>query len=65
MLRNDRQQEIRIDIPAGLTLKQVESAIVRQTLDRCRGNRTHAAKLLGVSVRTLQRQLNRWERVPA
>jgi transcriptional regulator with PAS, ATPase and Fis domain len=65
MIRNDRQHEIRIDIPAGLTLKQVESAIVRQTLDRCQGNRTHAAKLLGVSVRTLQRQLNRWERVPA
>ena len=65
MIRNDRQQEVLIDIPEGLTLKQFQSAIVRQTLDRCRGNRTHAAKLLGVSVRTLQRQLNRWERVPA
>jgi transcriptional regulator with PAS, ATPase and Fis domain len=66
MIRNDRQHDpIQIDIPEGLTLKQVVAAIVRQTLDRCRGNRTHAAKLLGVSVRTLQRQMNRQEHVPA
>jgi transcriptional regulator with PAS, ATPase and Fis domain len=66
MIRNDRRHDaIWIDIPEGLTLKQVVSAIVRQTLDRCEGNRTRAAKLLGVSVRTLQRQLKRWECVPA
>lgn len=65
MIRNDRCQDLQFDIPEGLTLRQVESAMVRQTLDRCQGNRTRAARLLGVSVRTLQRQLKRWERVPA
>jgi transcriptional regulator with PAS, ATPase and Fis domain len=66
MVRNDRRHDsIWIDIPEGFTLRQVESTIVHQTLDRCRGNRTHAAKLLGVSVRTLQRQLKKWDCVPA
>lgn len=66
MIRNGKQHEtVWIEVPDGVTLEQVESATVRQTLDRCRGNRTQAAKSLGISVRTLQRRLKRWERVPA
>jgi transcriptional regulator with PAS, ATPase and Fis domain len=49
-----------IDIPEGFTLEDVERALVGQTLERCRGNRTHAAKSLGVSVRTLERRLKKW-----
>ncbi|MBN2296021.1 MAG: sigma-54-dependent Fis family transcriptional regulator [Pirellulales bacterium] len=51
---------VRIDIPEGFTMEDVEKAVVRQTLDRYRGNRTRAAKSLGISVRTLQRRLKRW-----
>lgn len=66
MIRNGKHHDtIRIDIPEGVTLEQIETATVRQTLERCRGNRTQAAKLLGVSVRTLQRRLKRLDGVPA
>ena len=52
----------RLDVPEGFTLDDVERAVVCQTLDRCRGNRTRAARSLGISVRTLQRRLKRWEK---
>jgi hypothetical protein len=58
--REDRDAAA-IDFPQGLTLEKVERAMVYQTLDRCRGNRTRAAESLGISVRTLQRRLKRWE----
>jgi len=35
--------------------------VIARTLDRCRGNRTQAARSLGISVRTLQRRLKNWE----
>jgi transcriptional regulator with PAS, ATPase and Fis domain len=50
----------RIEVPEGFTLEDVERAVVYQTLDRCRGNRTQAAKSLDISVRTLQRRLKKW-----
>lgn len=66
MVRNGRHLDrIQIDIPEGITLEEVVVATVRQTLDRCRGNRTQAARFLGISVRTLQRWLKRWESVAA
>jgi DNA-binding NtrC family response regulator len=43
----------------GATLHELETAAIFSTLDRCRGNRTHAASGLGISVRTLQRKLRR------
>ena len=51
----------RIEFPESFTLEDVERAVVCQTLDRCRGNRTQAANLLGISVRTLQRRLKKWD----
>jgi two-component system response regulator HydG len=62
MIRQDNRREtIRLDFPQGLTLEDVERAMIYQTLDRCQGNRTRAARSLGISVRTLQRRLKRWE----
>ena len=40
----------------GSTVEEVERALVVQTLARCDGNRTHAARVLGLSVRTQQDQ---------
>ncbi len=57
------QAAARIKVPEGFTLEDVERAVVCQTLDRCRGNRTQAARLLGISVRTLQRRLRKWDHV--
>jgi DNA-binding NtrC family response regulator len=49
-----------IDIPPGTSLEDLERAAVEQALIQHQGNRTHAAKTLGISVRTLQRKLKAW-----
>jgi DNA-binding NtrC family response regulator len=49
-----------IDIPPGTSLEELERAAVEQALAQHHGNRTHAAKTLGISVRTLQRKLKAW-----
>jgi hypothetical protein len=49
-----------IQIPPGTTLEELERAAVEQALNEHQGNRTHAAKSLGISVRTLQRKLKAW-----
>jgi DNA-binding NtrC family response regulator len=51
----------RIEVPKDFTLEDVEKAVIYQTLERCRGNRTHSAKSLGISVRTLERWLKKWQ----
>jgi DNA-binding NtrC family response regulator len=40
-----------------IRITDLEAAAIRVALDKVDGNRTHAAKLLGISVRTLQRKL--------
>jgi DNA-binding NtrC family response regulator len=49
-----------IDIPPGTSLEDLERAAVEQALVQHHGNRTHAAKTLGISVRTLPRKLKAW-----
>lgn len=44
----------------GLSLHTVEKLIIDYTLNRVNGNRTHAAKRLGISLRTLQRKLKEY-----
>jgi DNA-binding NtrC family response regulator len=42
------------------TLDEVEKHHILTALERCRGNRTHAAKVLGISVRTLRNKLHEY-----
>lgn len=42
---------------AGLTVREVEKQLIFATLERTRNNRTQAAKLLGISIRTLRNKL--------
>jgi DNA-binding NtrC family response regulator len=49
-----------IEIPPGTSLEDLERVAVEQALAQHNGNRTHAAKTLGISVRTLQRKLKAW-----
>lgn len=44
----------------GKTVGQVEQQLILDTLDHCLGNRTHAAKILGISIRTLRNKLNEY-----
>ena len=45
----------------GRTVAEVERDLILDTLDHCLGNRTHAAKILGISIRTLRNKLNEYE----
>ena len=57
--KRDGQAGIQADIPSG-SLKELEQKAIYQTLDRTDGNRTHAAQILGISVRTLRNKLNEY-----
>lgn len=44
----------------GQTVAEVERHLILDTLAFCSGNRTHAAKILGISIRTLRNKLNEY-----
>jgi two-component system, response regulator FlrC len=44
----------------GHTVAEVERDLILQTLKHCLGNRTHAANVLGISIRTLRNKLNEY-----
>ena len=46
-------------IRTGTRLKEVEEILINEALKKTGGNRTQAAKLLGISLRTLRRKLNK------
>ncbi len=53
----------------GRTIADVERDMIINTLEHCLGNRTHAANILGISIRTLRNKLNTYKdegvKVPA
>ncbi len=44
----------------GQTVAQVEQQLILDTLSHCTGNRTHAATILGISIRTLRNKLKEY-----
>ncbi|HZD91307.1 MAG TPA: sigma-54 dependent transcriptional regulator [Pseudolabrys sp.] len=44
----------------GRTVAAVERDLILETLKHCLGNRTHAANILGISIRTLRNKLNEY-----
>ena len=54
---SDRAGEINL---VGRTVADVEKDLIIETLDHCLGNRTHAAKILGISIRTLRNKLRQY-----
>lgn len=45
----------------GRTIADVERDMIINTLEHCLGNRTHAANILGISIRTLRNKLNQYK----
>lgn len=45
----------------GRTVADVERTLIINTLEHCLGNRTHAANILGISIRTLRNKLNQYK----
>jgi two-component system, NtrC family, response regulator HydG len=50
-----------IVLPPGLTLEEVEKRYIQLTLAEKDNNKTHAARVLGISRKTLHDRLKRWE----
>lgn len=44
----------------GRTVAEVEQSLILDTLGHCLGNRTHAANILGISIRTLRNKLKQY-----
>ncbi|MBW1701928.1 MAG: sigma-54-dependent Fis family transcriptional regulator [Deltaproteobacteria bacterium] len=49
-------------IRTGLSVKEMERELIFQTLKEVNGNRTHATKMLGISIRTLRNKLREYKR---
>ena len=45
----------------GMTLAEIEEMVIRRTLEHTGGNRTRAARMLDISLRTLQRKLKEYD----
>lgn len=52
--------EIAFDFIPGMSLSEVEKRLILQTLELTAQNRTKAAQLLGISIRTLRNKLNEY-----
>jgi two-component system, response regulator FlrC len=44
----------------GQTVAEMEQQLILDTLSHCFGNRTHAANILGISIRTLRNKLKEY-----
>ncbi len=49
-----------ISFEHGVTLADIEKAVILETLKRQNFNRTRAARVLGIGIRTLQRKLKQY-----
>ena len=54
-----RPNEI-VPLLIGSTVGEIERELVLQTLARCDGNRTRAARVLGLSVRTMRNKIRQY-----
>jgi two-component system response regulator AtoC len=48
------------ELQAGMTVAEMEKHLILKTLDSCDGNRTKAADMLGISIRTLRNKLHEY-----
>jgi DNA-binding NtrC family response regulator len=48
------------EAPDSLCLRDMEKKMIYQALEKTDGNRTHAARILGISIRTLRNKLNEY-----
>jgi len=55
----DKDDDRGISIKAGMKLYDVEKLLIQETLKKTNGNKSKAASLLGINLRTLRRKLNK------
>ena len=54
------QESSGLGIEVGMSMKEAEKRFIFKTLHETKGNRTHAAKTLGISIRTLRNKLTEY-----
>lgn len=54
-------KDTQCQVLVGMTVKEMEKKLIGQTLKKVNDNRTHAAKMLGISIRTLRNKLNEYD----
>ena len=57
----DVPEEKREEDPSTLSLRVMEKNLIFHALEKTHGNRTHAAKILGISIRTLRNKLSEYK----
>ena len=50
-----------VTIAPGMTVDEAEQKLILATLDAAGGNKTRAAEMLGISLKTLHNKLNRFK----
>jgi DNA-binding NtrC family response regulator len=60
VLEIDHQSPGALELRAGMSIKELEKRIIQITLTETEGNRTKAADMLGVSLRTLRNKLREY-----
>ncbi len=50
-----------IELRAGASVQEMERKLIELTLEETGGNKTHAARMLGISLRTLRNKLNEYQ----
>ena len=50
-----------VQVPLGISIRDMEAELIRQTLQRVTSNRKQAASILGISVRSLQYKLKEYD----
>jgi DNA-binding NtrC family response regulator len=60
--RNGREEAILGDIPeSGVKLRHMEEELIRKTMEKCQGNKSLAAKYLGISRKSLYERIERYK----
>lgn len=60
LLMDDQEAVSGADLPPGTTVKEMERRLILSTLGQVNANRTRAAEMLGISIRTLRNKLNEY-----
>jgi DNA-binding NtrC family response regulator len=58
--KNKQIEETKYTFIPTVSVKEMEKKVIFHALDQTNGNRTHAAEILGISVRTLRNKLNEY-----
>jgi len=60
--RADQGENVKTE-PFSLSLKDMEKNLIFKALEKTNGNRTYAAKILGISIRTLRNKLHEYKEI--